>query len=436
VKISCPACTAKYSIGDDKVRDRLAKIRCRKCGATIVIDGKVDPPHVHTADGDGGTGVEEGTSAEAYSVDLGGGEPQNMTVAEIAAAYSAGTITAQTYVWADGFADWKPLGDVAELVGALHTAAAAPAAAPAPWDSPKAAGSIRAAARGGGRAAGGDLFGGYAAAGSEEEVTTSAPEPAPVPAGGVGARNESSVLFSLSALTASSPSNPAPSPAVAPRSSTTASAHDSGLIDLRAMAEQAPPPGAGPAVGVSPLAGGSPLGGSPLMASPLMSAPLGMASPLGGASAQAASIVIPDLPQRRSNVGLIVGVVGILVGIAAVIVVVSQSNKTPEPVAPAAPSVVYIEKTVTAPARDEDDEDAKPPSTGDTKEDEAPDAGAAKPKPTSGGTYRPRPRSTATSTATPRSTATAAPTATARPKPRGCGCPPGDLQCAMRCAAK
>src|SRR5687767_1259289 len=35
VKISCPACAAKYSIADEKVQDKLAKIRCRKCGTTI-----------------------------------------------------------------------------------------------------------------------------------------------------------------------------------------------------------------------------------------------------------------------------------------------------------------------------------------------------------------------------------------------------------------
>ncbi|MCC6899815.1 MAG: zinc-ribbon domain-containing protein, partial [Polyangiaceae bacterium] len=30
MKISCPACAAKYSIADEKVQDKLAKIRCRK----------------------------------------------------------------------------------------------------------------------------------------------------------------------------------------------------------------------------------------------------------------------------------------------------------------------------------------------------------------------------------------------------------------------
>ncbi len=427
MKISCPACSAKYSIGDDKVRDRLAKIRCRKCGATIVIDGKVDPPHVHTADGDGGAGVEEGTSAESFSVDLGGGEPRTMTVAEIVSAFSTGTVTEQTFVWAEGFADWKPISDVPEIADLVRSSPSA-AGAPVAWEAPKAAGSLRAAARGG-RGAAGDLFGGYAQAGSEEDVTTSAPEPAPVQVGGLGSRNESSVLFSLSALTASSPSNPTLGAASASRGTTTASGHDSGLIDLRAMAEQAP--AAGTASG--PL-GGSPLGvgGAPLMNSPLMNAPLGMAAPLGGASAQVASIAIPDLPPRRSNVGLIVGVIGVLVGVVAIIAVVSQTSKEPEPVAPAAPSVVYIEKTVTAPRDEDEDDDAKPPATGEGTDEAPPDAGAPKPK--TGGTWKPRAKATATSGSKGGSTAPA-PTATAK-KTGGCGCPPGDLQCAMRCAAK
>jgi len=430
VKISCPTCSAKYSIGDEKVRDRLAKIRCRKCGATIVIDGKVSPPHVHTADGDGGAGVEEGTSAESYSVDLGGGEPRTMTTAELISAFNTGTVTAQTFVWADGFPDWKPISDVPELAELLRSSPSA-AGASAGWTAPKPAGSLRAAARGA-RGAGSDLFGGYAQAGSEEDVTTSAPEPAPVPAGGLGARNESSVLFSLSALTASSPSNPTLSAASAARGATTASSHDSGLIDLRAMAEQAPATGAvASPLGGAPL-GGSPLGGGPLMTSPLMNAPLGMAAPLGGAAAQAAAIAIPDLPQRRSNVGLIVGVVGALVGVAAIIVVVSQTSKEPEPVAPAAPSVVYIEKTVTAPRDEDEDDDAKPPATGEGKDEEA-DAGPPKPK--TGGTWKPRPKPTSTAGTSGGTTAPTA-TATAKKKTGGCGCPPGDLQCAMRCAAK
>src|SRR6478609_8225440 len=153
VKISCPACQAKYSIADEKVTDRLAKIRCRKCGATIVIDGKTSPANVYTAAGEAAdtTAVEQEGGSQ-YSVDFGEGDQRNLTVAEIVAAYNAGQVTAETYLWADGFADWKALGEIEEIVEALHAAtqAAAPApaaatATPSPWSAPAAA--PRAAAR-------------------------------------------------------------------------------------------------------------------------------------------------------------------------------------------------------------------------------------------------------------------------------------------------
>src|SRR5690606_12419096 len=73
VKISCPSCTAKYSIADEKVKSRLAKIRCRKCGTTIVIDGKVDPPTVQAADGPA-AGADR-SNAPASNAAMAAGEP-------------------------------------------------------------------------------------------------------------------------------------------------------------------------------------------------------------------------------------------------------------------------------------------------------------------------------------------------------------------------
>jgi predicted Zn finger-like uncharacterized protein len=39
MKLSCPTCNAKYSIADDKVRGRVVKIRCKKCGAIVIARG-------------------------------------------------------------------------------------------------------------------------------------------------------------------------------------------------------------------------------------------------------------------------------------------------------------------------------------------------------------------------------------------------------------
>ncbi len=40
MKIACDSCGAKYTIADEKVAGKTVKIRCKKCGATMVIDGR------------------------------------------------------------------------------------------------------------------------------------------------------------------------------------------------------------------------------------------------------------------------------------------------------------------------------------------------------------------------------------------------------------
>src|SRR6185503_4442172 len=267
VKISCPSCSAKYSIADEKVQSRLAKIRCRKCGATIVIDGKVSPPHVSATAGDGNDAhaaehPADTQGAGEYSVDFGQGDQRTLSLADIVSAYNSGQITGETFLWADGFTDWKPLSEIPDVVEALHASTSAPAPAPAasapsPFAAKPQPSPARAAARPA-RAAAGDLFGRIETAGSEDDVATSAPEAAAAFGGGAaatGTRNESSVLFSLSALTsaATAPKPSSPSRATA---TTAASREDSGLIDLKALtaaavkADGAGAAAAAPAMGI------------------------------------------------------------------------------------------------------------------------------------------------------------------------------------------
>src|SRR5438874_2375114 len=39
MKITCQSCQAKYTIADEKVVGKTVKIKCKKCGATIVVNG-------------------------------------------------------------------------------------------------------------------------------------------------------------------------------------------------------------------------------------------------------------------------------------------------------------------------------------------------------------------------------------------------------------
>lgn len=442
MKISCPACAAKYSIADEKVSDRLAKIRCRKCNATIVIDGKASPPSVYTAAGEATTEASDdaGDSQAAglqFTVDFGEGDQRTMAVSEIVAAYNAGQITQDTYLWADGFADWKPLAEVDEVIAALGSGAAQPAPAAAPWAS-AAASPARTAARTAARAPAPDLFGGIDAAGSEEDVATSAPEHSSRSAGGglglgstgssggsgTGARNESSVLFSLSALTsaASRPSSRPIAPAITAPSGA-ATREDSGLIDLKALTAAATK---------SESQAAAPLATAPLI-SPLAAPPLGIASPLGGGlGLGGASAVDYGPPQAKNKTGLYIGG-GIAVAAIAAVAIVFMLRPAPPPPAPPPVAVAPAPTPPPAPTPAPTPEvTATPPSTGVAAAEDAPKttkpAAVGGKRPSGGGAAK-KPSGGAASPAP------AAEPAAPKPKRNPCGCAAGDLQCAMRCAA-
>lgn len=426
MKISCPACAAKYSIADEKVSDRLAKIRCRKCGATIVIDGKANPPSVYTAAGEATTEAsDDGGDSQAqgleFTVDFGEGDQRTMTVGEIVSAYNAGQITQETYLWADGFADWKPLSEVDEVVSALNSGGAKAAAVP------------RAAARAAGRGAAPapDLFGGIDAAGGEDDVSTSAADHAAARSSGLGlgsasssgntgARNESSVLFSLSALT-SAASRPSNRP-VAPAPSGAATREDSGLIDLRALT----------AAATKSETSAAPVMPSTPLISPLAASPLGIASPLGGGLGAAAADLGPA--PAKNKTGMYIGG-GIAVAAIAAVAIVFMLRPPPPP--PPAPVVVAAPTPApTPPPAPTPEVTATPPSTGTAGSEDAPKTA---PKAAPGGVKKGggggAVKKGGGAATTPAPGGDASPAPAPKPKKSACGCAPGDLQCAMRCAA-
>ena len=284
MKIQCQSCQAKYTIADEKVLGKVVKIRCKKCSATIVINGNETRPAEDNAD----THVFDyaGQANDQWTVNVADGDQRTMTGQEIVTEYRTGVVNDETYCWKDGMADWLPLREIEQLYGAVklaprghahslaeedlsvppqsippqssNAAALFSAAEAAPVESPFAGGgsngnghheqaapvaAASAARRGGGRGQGADLFGNVASAGGEEDVMTSAASGGAMHGGGgggagldeqklTGQRNESSVLFSLSALTEGGKSDTAASP-----NRTTATSDGSGLIDIRALSQ-------------------------------------------------------------------------------------------------------------------------------------------------------------------------------------------------------
>ena len=271
MKIVCDSCGAKYSIADEKVAGKIFKIRCKKCSSVLEVRG--DQTSANAVNEQIATSDRGGEATWYIVVD---GEQQGpLAPIELSQLFAKGSVNLESYVWNEGFDDWKIASEVPE-VAQLFGGAASRAKSQAAGDDTMAFG------------AGGDLFGSNDGREPTSEIDTNSSmfagfdeNPTPTPAeaesspmaaasndaaaslgggtmGGAapqrmtGQRNENSVLFSLSNLQqlASRGGSPAESPAMASQppsaslgaqSAPPPSGEGSGLIDIRALAKSTTP---------------------------------------------------------------------------------------------------------------------------------------------------------------------------------------------------
>src|SRR3954451_12746503 len=89
MKISCQSCQAKYTIADEKVLGKIVKIRCKKCSATIVINGNETAAAAMPAGGDPNVFdyTAQSGGGEQWTVNVADGDQRTLSSAEIADAY-------------------------------------------------------------------------------------------------------------------------------------------------------------------------------------------------------------------------------------------------------------------------------------------------------------------------------------------------------------
>jgi predicted Zn finger-like uncharacterized protein len=468
MKITCQACAAKYTIADEKVLGKIVKIRCKKCGATILVNGSdpsanagaatSEPPRAYDAATQGAPGASgvPGAAGEPWTVNVADGDQRSMGDHEIVDAYRAGVVHDETFCWKDGMADWLPIREidslyagctatrVAAVLGAAGGLAslrtppednaetkiqpAAPAflrhaAAPTAHGAPRPAGAspgngmtaaaapTAAARRTGGRAPAADLFRGAAQAGSEEDVMTSAPVGMPEvhedSAKLTGQRNENSVLFSLNAL-----STKGPAPSTRPMA---ASSEASGLIDIRQLSAQI---GLGDDQkkksridDIMNLSGGATF--NPSLAAPVLSAPSieEYAVPEGAARGGAVPVGGRSKALLFGAVGAGVLVVAGAIGVAVMVMgkpSASDADKAAASGTSATGAAPSTSAGMTAPAATGSDTSAAAaPSPTDTS---TASGGAAPPTPTA---TKGAPTTLAAAPTTPSTTATTKPATTA-----------------------
>jgi predicted Zn finger-like uncharacterized protein len=457
MKITCQACAAKYTIADDKVQGKIVKIRCKKCGATIVVNGN-DPSAVGAAAGGEAARFDyasQGGSGDQWTVNVADGDQRTLTDSEVVDAYHAGVVTDETFCWKDGMGDWLALREIEQLYAQCTATRAMPA--PSTLGGRPAAGSASAGAAdddgdfatkvqesplsggGGGasrvpqppangyadaaplaarranaRAPAADLFGSAAQAGSEEDVMTSAPQGMPQPhaPGGAddkltGQRNENSVLFSLNALTSKGGPGGGMGGGGGGGGHMPAGSEASGLIDIRQLSNQI---GLGEDKkkksridDIMNLGGGGAF--APSLGAPIMSAPpIEEYAPAPDASGAAAAA-----PQQGKNRMVIIGAIGAgvlviagAIGIASMLM--KGGSDADKDKAAASASALAMTSAAASASGAPASASAAPAGTDST-------AAVASAAPTDSSTAGAAP--TTTATAKPATTAAVAPTATA-----------------------
>lgn len=376
MKIVCDKCGAKYSIADEKVAGKIFKIRCKKCSSVLEVRG--DQTGAHALDG-------QSASAPApdggWYIVVDGEQRGPLPPIELSQLFAKGSVGLDSYVWKEGFDDWKVASDVPELVTLLGGVGSGHKNETSKIETE---GSTP-------LGAGGDLFGdnGREPTGevdthqgifgdaddaetpeAEAPLAAASPEPASEPepaatgglaglAGGgaaaaparmTGQRNENSVLFSLSNLQQLATRGGAPvdsgaqAPAPAQASpSPQAAGEGSGLIDIRALAKSTTPgTQSAPSQAVDDLLSIGASGGGPTLGGPLLG-PAPVESSDGNGWIKIAGAIV-----------IVIGVVG--VGFAGGMLMKSSSDEplevgspTPAPSEPVAVAAAAPEPVERAP---------------------------------------------------------------------------------------
>jgi predicted Zn finger-like uncharacterized protein len=158
MKFSCDRCQTRYSIGDEKVRGKILKIRCKTCGNIIVVrestgiqqqaavaaSGGAGASAAYTPPQNGAPGAtgplppipQQGGARSAAQIEwfvaIKGKQHGPAKRDDVARLYHEGKITERTYLWHEGMGAWTRLKDVADLQFLLSEPAGKRAPPPPP----------------------------------------------------------------------------------------------------------------------------------------------------------------------------------------------------------------------------------------------------------------------------------------------------------------
>jgi len=155
MKFVCERCHTRYSIADDKVRQKILKIRCKTCENVITvrdpgssaIEKPVSAPQPQPPPPPA-RGVTPPPLAREWFVAVNGEQAGPVNRIEAAKRVSEAHTEDEIYVWKEGLDGWKPPHEVPAIQQELNALRARTAAPPPPRQAPRPAPPARSGSAG------------------------------------------------------------------------------------------------------------------------------------------------------------------------------------------------------------------------------------------------------------------------------------------------
>ena len=129
MQFQCARCQSKYRISDDKVQGRTIRVRCKSCGAIVVVrqpneaaKTPVRAPNSTTTPVPSPRSAPQapGTGAEWY-VSLQRSKHGPITAEAVAELLANGELTERSYAWKKGMADWQRIEAISTFNSTLSS---------------------------------------------------------------------------------------------------------------------------------------------------------------------------------------------------------------------------------------------------------------------------------------------------------------------------
>jgi predicted Zn finger-like uncharacterized protein len=109
MNVACSVCFARYTVPDDKVTGRRVRMKCKRCGESITVDGTTSSSQA----------APLAASPLLWSVTQPSGRRDKLSTEQLLERYAKNEMEPRTLVWRKGMVKWLPPEFVPELAQAL-----------------------------------------------------------------------------------------------------------------------------------------------------------------------------------------------------------------------------------------------------------------------------------------------------------------------------